>query len=149
MNSYYLAEYINWPKGNRMPYGHVIEQIGDQGLVEVESEALLRNYGVYNAEFSLETKEEIKEIEKKLDPETNLYVIPESERKRRLDLTKEIVYTCDPATARDLDDALSIKDLGDGTYEIGVHIADVSYFVKEGSAIDDDARLRTTTVYLV
>lgn len=63
-------------------------------------------------------------------------------------MTNTIICTIDPATARDLDDALSIKKLENGNYEVGVHIADVSYFVAENTILDEEARLRTTSVYL-
>lgn len=66
-----------------------------------------------------------------------------------MDLTNDIICTIDPATARDLDDALSVKKLGADLYEIGVHIADVAHFVEENSPVDKEARLRTTSVYLV
>ena len=59
-----------------------------------------------------------------------------------------MIFTIDPSTARDLDDALSIKHLKDDVYEIGVHIADVGHFVDEGTILDDEARLRTTSIYL-
>ena len=59
-----------------------------------------------------------------------------------------MICTIDPSTARDLDDALSIKHIIDDIYEIGVHIADVWHFVEEGTIIDEEARLRTTTIYL-
>lgn len=63
-------------------------------------------------------------------------------------MTQEIICTIDPATARDLDDALSVKKLSNGNYEIGVHIADVGHFVDQNTILDDEARLRTTSVYL-
>lgn len=66
-----------------------------------------------------------------------------------MDLTQELICTIDPATARDLDDALSIKKLDDNTWECGVHIADVGHFVEESSYLDKEARLRTTSIYLV
>jgi VacB/RNase II family 3'-5' exoribonuclease len=92
--------------------------------------------------------ESLKEF-KDLCNEKGEYVIPEEERKRRLDLTKETICTVDPLTARDLDDALSINEVEEGIYEVGVHIADVSHFVKPGSLVDLEAKLRTTSVYLV
>lgn len=64
-------------------------------------------------------------------------------------MRSELVFTIDPETAKDLDDALSIKRNEDGTFEVGVHIADVSYFVKPNTSLDRDARKRATTVYLV
>ena len=68
---------------------------------------------------------------------------------KRADLRKERIFSIDPPTARDLDDAVSIKPLGDGTFELGVHIADVSYFVSPGTAVDEEAYNRATSVYLV
>ena len=75
--------------------------------------------------------------------------IPEREYEIRTDLRKERVFTIDPDTAKDYDDALSIKKNEDGTYDVGVHIADVSHFVKPNTALDRDARKRGTSVYLV
>ena len=75
--------------------------------------------------------------------------IPERELEVRKDLRGERVFTIDPDTAKDLDDAVSVKLNEDGTYDIGVHIADVSYFVKPNTALDRDARKRATSVYLV
>jgi protein SSD1 len=67
----------------------------------------------------------------------------------RTDLRAERIFTIDPDDANDLDDAMSVKLNGDGTYEVGVHIADVSYFVKPNTALDRDARKRATSVYLI
>jgi protein SSD1 len=75
--------------------------------------------------------------------------IPEHEFKGRQDLRNQRIITLDPEDAKDLDDALSIKVNDDGTYDVGVHIADVSYFVKPNTALDRDARKRATSVYLV
>lgn len=75
--------------------------------------------------------------------------IPERELEIRKDLRNERVFTIDPDTAKDLDDAFSVKVNEDGTYDVSVHIADVSYFVKPNTALDRDARKRATSVYLV
>lgn len=75
--------------------------------------------------------------------------IPEREYEVRTDLRKERVFTIDPDTAKDFDDALSIKKNEDGTYDVGVHIADVAHFVKPNTALDRDARKRATSVYLI
>ena len=85
------------------------------------------------------------------DPLFSLYPlsIPERELEVRRDLREERIFTIDPTTAKDLDDALSVKTNDDGTYDIGVHIADVSYFVKPNTALDRDAKKRATSVYLV
>ena len=77
------------------------------------------------------------------------FVIPSDEIVKRRDFRKECVFTIDPLTARDLDDALSIEDLDDGTFRVGVHIADVTYFVKPDTTLDNEAERRATSVYLV
>lgn len=78
-----------------------------------------------------------------------LYRIPEREYEIRTDFRQERVFTIDPDTAKDFDDALSLKKNEDGTYDVSVHIADVAYFVKPNTALDRDARKRATSVYLV
>lgn len=75
--------------------------------------------------------------------------IPDDEIIKRRDLRKCRIFTIDPTGARDLDDALSVTPLADGTFEVGVHIADVTYFVRPNSDLDREARRRATTVYLV
>jgi len=75
--------------------------------------------------------------------------IPDREVEMRKDLRNERIFTIDPAVAKDLDDAISIKRNEDGTYDVGVHVADVSFFVKPNTALDRDARKRATSVYLV
>lgn len=77
------------------------------------------------------------------------WTIPAEEFTYRRDLRSTCVFTIDPASARDLDDALHVTELGDGLYEVGVHIADVSYFVREDTLVDKYASERTTSVYLV
>jgi protein SSD1 len=80
---------------------------------------------------------------------TRLISIPEREYETRRDFRNERVFTIDPATAKDLDDAVHVQVNDDGTYDVGVHITDVSYFVKPNTALDRDARKRATSVYLV
>ena len=75
--------------------------------------------------------------------------VPEHEFEVRKDLRGERIFTIDPSTAKDLDDALSVRKNDNGTYDVGVHIADVSYFVKTNTALDRDARKKATSVYLV
>jgi DIS3-like exonuclease 2 len=102
---------------------------------------MLNDYGVDYSEFSPVVLECL--------PKNLPWRIPEPEFQTRKDLRNDIVFTIDPASARDLDDALSCVDNGDGTYEIGVHIADVSYFVHEHTELDCVAASRATSVYLV
>lgn len=80
---------------------------------------------------------------------TSYISIPEREYEIRKDLRQERIFTIDPKAAKDLDDALSVKMNDDGTYDVGVHVSDVSYFVKPNTALDRDARKRATSVYLV
>ena len=77
------------------------------------------------------------------------FVIPNDEIMKRKDFRKDCVFTIDPLTARDLDDALSIEKLENGNFKVGVHIADVSYFVKTNTKLDQEADRRATSVYLV
>ena len=86
---------------------------------------------------------------KDIDPETKEWVIPQSEIDKRLDLRQKRIFTIDPITAKDLDDALSIDKISEKIYEIGVHIADVSFFVKQGTDLDREAVKRCTSTYLV
>jgi exoribonuclease R len=83
--------------------------------------------------------ENLKVFSKDIDETTGEWTIPEEEFKQRLDLRKMRIFTIDPITAKDLDDALSIEKITDEMYEIGVHIADVSYFVQQGSELDKEA----------
>lgn len=82
------------------------------------------------------------------DPDKE-WQIPPEETKKRVDLRSKRIFTIDPITAKDLDDALSVDKISEGVYEIGVHIADVSFFVEENSQLDTEARLRCTSVYFV
>ena len=86
-------------------------------------------YEAEGQKISEKVTESLKVFTKDLDPNTLEWIIPEEEIKIRLDLRKKRIFTIDPLTAKDLDDALSIDKINDTTYEIGVHIADVSYFV--------------------
>jgi DIS3-like exonuclease 2 len=86
---------------------------------------------------------------KDLDPDTKEWKIPQEEIAKRLDLRDRRIFTIDPITAKDLDDALSVEKISDKIYEIGVHIADVSYFVQQGSDLDKEAQKRATSTYFV
>ncbi len=134
-----IAKITEWPKDAKNPIGEIIEVIGRSGENDVEMHAIL-------AEFELPYKfpEHINEEAEKI-PDTNF----EEEAKRRRDFREITTFTIDPIDAKDFDDALSIKKLDNGNYEIGVHIADVSHYVKPGSIIDQEGYNRATSVYLV
>ncbi|KAG6837429.1 hypothetical protein H0H93_009523 [Arthromyces matolae] len=128
------------PISSLHPFGTLVEELGPIGDIEVETSALLKDSNFPTEEFT-------DSVVKCLPPLP--WTIPEREFEVRRDLRSERIFTIDPTTAKDLDDALSIKANEDGTYDVGVHIADVSYFVKPNTALDRDARKRATSVYLI
>ncbi|KAG0236744.1 hypothetical protein BGX31_003836 [Mortierella sp. GBA43] len=136
----FLATIKRWPLSSLHPFGHLERELGDIGNIEIETEALLADNNITTTAFG-------EKVEKCL-PELP-WLIPDKELVNRRDLRRSCTFTIDPATAKDLDDAVSCIRLDDGTYEIGVHIADVSHFIKVGSALDREAKARATTVYLV
>ncbi|KAJ7368360.1 SSD1 protein [Mycena albidolilacea] len=128
------------PISSLHPFGTLVEELGPIGDVEVETSALLKDCNFPTEDFT-------ENVIKCLPPMP--WAIPEREFEIRKDLRADRVFSIDPETAKDLDDALSIKLNEDGTYDVGVHIADVSYFVKPNTALDRDARKRATSVYLI
>ena len=128
-----------WERGESGPYGHVVDVLGMPGENNTEMHAIL-------AEFGLPYKFE-KEVENAADLISD--VITDKDRAGRKDFRKVLTFTIDPADAKDFDDALSFRKLDNGNFEVGVHIADVSYYVKPGSPVDAEAQTRGTSVYLV
>ncbi|KZS97962.1 RNB-domain-containing protein [Sistotremastrum niveocremeum HHB9708] len=128
------------PISSLHPFGTLVEELGIIGDIEVETSALLKDCNFPTEDFT-------ENVLKCLPPLP--WTIPDREFEVRRDMRRDRVFTIDPETARDLDDALSITYNDDGTYDVGVHIADVSYFVKPNTALDRDAKKRATSVYLV
>ncbi len=128
-----------WNRGDSSPVGHIADVLGMPGENNTEMHAIL-------AEFNLPYKFE-KEVEDAADSISE--EITAADLKGRKDYRSTFTFTIDPADAKDFDDALSFKKLGNGNYEVGIHIADVSYYVKPGTAVDKEARERGTSVYLV
>ena len=128
-----------WERGEAGPHGHVVDILGMPGENDTEMHAIL-------AEFGLPYKFE-KAVENAADqiPDT----ITDKDRAGRKDFRKVLTFTIDPADAKDYDDALSFRKLDNGNYEVGVHIADVTYYVKPGTPVDQEAQARGTSVYLV
>ncbi|TEB35698.1 RNB-domain-containing protein [Coprinellus micaceus] len=139
-NKLFVACIKRHPISSLHPFGTLVEELGPIGDIEVETSALLKDCNFPTEEFT-------ENVQKCLPPIP--LTIPEHELKTRKDLREERIFTIDPETAKDLDDALSVKVNEDGTYDIGVHIADVSFFVKPNTALDRDARKRATSVYLI
>lgn len=144
-----LAEIKEWQSGAE-PQGEIVKIIGKKGEHEVEMESIILERG-FESDFPRQVEEEAKKIAdeaQRLIRETGSPLAAEEKKKRR-DFTNTTLFTIDPANAKDFDDALSFKKLQNGRYEIGVHIADVSHYVREGTALDREARERGTSVYLV
>jgi ribonuclease R len=134
-----LVEIEDWPKKADSPFGSVMKVLGKPGEHNTEIHAILAEYGL-PAEFPIE----VEVFAQKIDTS-----ISEDEIAKRRDMRDTLTYTIDPKDAKDFDDALSFKKLENGNFEIGIHIADVSYYLEEGTILDDEAYQRATSVYLV
>ncbi len=128
-----------WFDGRDAPNGKIIKSIGQPGNTETEMHSILHEYGLPYL-FPKGVEEEAKQIKKEID---------KKELKRRRDFRKETTITIDPINAKDFDDALSLKIINEDLYEIGIHIADVSHYLKESSLMEKEAYERGTSVYLV
>lgn len=133
-----VVELIGWDDPYRNPVGKIVSTLGAAGDPFVELRSVIQKYRLPLA-FPAAVEQEAAAIP---------LSIPAEERKKRLDLTNAVIVTIDPHDAKDFDDALSIEKLDGGSYRIGVHIADVSAYVKEGTALDEEAFRRGTSVYL-
>ncbi|MEA1877087.1 MAG: ribonuclease R [Bacteroidota bacterium] len=134
-----VVKITDWPKGAENPYGEVVDVLGKAGENNTEMHAIL-------AEFELPYKFP-ERIESEADKIPAL--ISNEEIKKRRDFRKVPTFTVDPADAKDFDDALSIRPTKDGNWEVGIHIADVSHYVRTGTALDEEAYARGSSVYLV
>ena len=134
-----LVEMTEWPKHLNNPVGKVVQVLGKPGDNNVEMQSILAEF-----DFPLSFPKEVEKAADKISMD-----IPEEEIAKRRDFRSITTFTIDPADAKDFDDALSIRKLDNGNYEIGVHIADVSHYVVENGAIDHEAYNRGTSVYLV
>lgn len=132
------ARFLHWDNPNKSPVVQVEEILGKTGNPEAEFNSILKEFNLKES-FSKEIIEEVSSIR---PPQNRKY-------RTRRDFRDEIVITIDPEDARDFDDALSLKELENGNYELGIHIADVSHYVAENSETDIEARFRATSVYLV
>lgn len=128
----------DWGDGTKNPEGHVVEVLGPADAPGVDIVSIIHAHGL-DQEFPEEVERAAESIEAHI----------ETEAKRRLDLRDKLVFTIDPPDAKDFDDALSIEREGDDRFEVGVHIADVSHYVRPETVIDDEAFERATSVYLV
>ena len=136
-NDKIVVEIVGSVKKNGIPEGQVMEVLGKSGELSAEIKSVAREYHL-QTEFPVEILQETSAIPTD---------IPQSEIARRLDLRSSLCFTIDPEDAKDFDDAVSLESLADGNFRLGVHIADVSYYVNEGSALDKEALKRSTSVY--
>ena len=134
-----LVELSDWPEKADSPYGKVIEVLGKPGEHSTEINSIMAEYGL-----PMDFPTEVENYANNLD----ISITPEEIKKRR-DMRKDLTFTIDPKDAKDFDDALSFKVLENGLYEIGIHIADVSHYVKPETVLDDEAYERATSIYLV
>ena len=139
-NTLFIGNINSWSEQIPFANGSITKNLGEAGLIDPETEAILVNNDIDCNEFSEKVLQDLP------DPQT--WQVTAEELERRRDFRSTCVFSVDPATARDLDDALSCRPLEDGTFEVGVHIADVSHFITEGSALDKVALDRATSVYL-
>lgn len=142
-NDKVIVRVTEWPKGKRgkedNPEGEVLAVLGPAGDNETEIHAIMAEFGL---PFTF--SEDLEQLANKIKPG-----ITKKEISQRRDMRNVTTFTIDPEDAKDFDDALSFQMLDNGNYEIGVHIADVSHYLKPGSALDDEAFERATSVYLV
>lgn len=137
-NILFKASIVSW--GNtEFANGVIKKKIGKRGKLSIETAAILEELGL--------DRKPVPHF-KKLVPSLP-YEIPEEELTSRLDLRSEVIFSIDPPTARDLDDAVSIKKLSDDTFQVGVHISDVSHYLQEGTKLDKIVSNRATTIYMV
>jgi ribonuclease R len=133
-----VVDITRYPGEYELGAGVISEVLGERGEKDVDLKSMLVQYNLPES-FPEEVAEAARQVVARFDPE--------SERARRLDLTREVILTIDPDDAKDYDDAISLHRTTDGHWELGVHIADVSYFVKEGTPLDVEAQHRGNSAY--
>ena len=138
-NDKVIVEITEWPGWDKNPEGKVTRVLGKAGENDAEIHSIMAEFGL-PWDFPTNVEAAAQKI-----PED----IPSSEVKKRTDYRQTPTFTIDPADAKDFDDALSFKKLKNGRYEVGVHIADVTHYVKQGDILDREAFNRATSVYLV
>ena len=134
-----IVHFKDWPKRASSPFGKIIRSLGKSGNINTEMHAIMFDYG-FPEEFPKAIEKYAKDLNIGIEKEEIL---------RRRDFRKKTTFTIDPITAKDFDDAISFTPLENGKTEIGIHIADVSHYLKSNSILDKEAYERATSVYLV
>ena len=137
-----LVEMVSWDNPKKSPEGKLIKTLGKKGSEKVEREAMVLESGM-EVDFPKEVLKQAKEIKKKAPG------MKKAALEGRRDMKDVKTFTIDPASAEDFDDALSIKRISEDRFEIGIHIADVSFYVKEETPIDKEAKKRGFSIYMV
>jgi exosome complex exonuclease DIS3/RRP44 len=137
-----IVRFTSWPSWSPFPQGQFVRVIGLEGKISTETAMILH-------EFNIDTRPFSQKVISCLPREGKNWTIPPEEEARRLDLRHLNVCSVDPIGCKDIDDALHCVTLPNGNYECGVHIADVTHFVKANAEIDREAARRCTTVYMV
>ena len=137
-NDRVIVKLLEWPKKAKCPFGEITELLGVSGDFEAELESIIRKHNI-KRHFSEETLNYVKNLNSE---------ITENDLKNRKDFREHICFTIDPEDAQDFDDAISLKKIDSNTFEVGVHIADVSHYVKTNTPISKDAMERGCSVYL-
>eukprot|EP00730_Choanoeca_flexa_P014991 TRINITY_DN6757_c1_g1_i1.p1 TRINITY_DN6757_c1_g1~~TRINITY_DN6757_c1_g1_i1.p1 ORF type:complete len:868 (+),score=207.09 TRINITY_DN6757_c1_g1_i1:101-2704(+) len=139
-----LATMMHWETDSKYAQGTFLKELGSSGAVDAETTAILREYNIPGLDFDDDVIACLPPVD-----DQHPFDIPEEEYAKRRDLRNHRIFSIDPPTARDLDDALHCTKLANGNYEIGVHIADVSHFVLPNTPLDTEAQRRATTTYMV
>jgi ribonuclease R len=134
-----IARITSWSIEDKNPFGEITEILGKPGDHQTEMHAIIAEFG-FSVKFPEEVEQEAEQIS---------VVINKEEIAKRKDFRKVLTFTIDPEDAKDFDDAISFQIIKDGVYEVGVHIADVSHYVRPGTKLDEEALRRATSVYLV
>lgn len=141
-NSKVLVQIKKWDDPKKNPEGTILKVLGKKGDNNVEMESIVLEKG-FQVGFPPKVEKEAQLLEKRSKP------IPHKDIAERRDFRNITTFTIDPEDAKDFDDALSFQTVSDGVFEIGIHIADVSHYVKEGTQLDEEARYRGVSIYLV
>jgi ribonuclease R len=137
-----LVRISRWEPHEQYPSGEVVQILGEKGDHETEIQSIILDRGI-DTNFPPDVEREAEKISETEKP------IPKETFANRMDFRDTTTFTIDPIDAKDFDDALSIKDISNNQFEIGIHIADVSHYVREGTALDKEAQKRSFSVYLV
>ena len=138
-NDKVMVKVLKWPDGDRKANGKVIEVLGKDGDPKLDTISVVKMFDIKD-KFDKETLQEVSKIK---------MTIPEEEINKRKDLRDELIFTIDSAETKDIDDSIHVKKFDDNHYELGVHIADVSHYVRENTHLNEEATKRATSVYLL